>query len=331
MSPLGPDDVSAVLARYGAVPDVRSFAPLGNRGGFSGAALWRGRSTACLGTNLGLRAWPAGTTRERLAFVHRLMAAARLPFVPRVWPATSGETAISHAGRLWELTNWLPGRADFHESPTPARLTATVVALARLHEAWTPAAPPLAPCPAVLRRLAALRDWQELVHSGWRPDFADDEVRPWAERAWRLLPAALAALPGRLTAWAERPVSVQPCLCDVWHDHVLFSGDAVTGIIDYGAVKVDHAAADLARLLGSLLGDDRARRAWALGRYAEARPLEPFAAELVDLLDASGTALGAANWLRWLYHERRHYGDRAAVARRLAGLVARLETETPGG
>jgi Ser/Thr protein kinase RdoA (MazF antagonist) len=331
MSPPRPEDLFAVLARYGTAPNARSFTPLGNRGGFSGAAIWRGCSSDYPGANLCLRAWPVGMTAKHLAFIHRTMTAARLPFVPRVWPAASGDTTVAHAGRLWELTDWLPGRADFRDQPTPTRLAAVVVALARLHDAWAPTAPQLAPCPAVLRRLAALRDWQDLIRSGWCPEFTDDEVRPWAERAWRLLPAVLARLPDRLAAWAGRPVRVQPCLCDIWHDHVLFAGDAVTGLIDYGAVKVDHVAADLARLLGSLLGDDRARRAWALECYAAARPLEPFAAELVDLLDASGTALGTANWLRWLYHERRPYEDRAAVARRLEELVARLETEPSGG
>lgn len=318
MSPLGPPDVAAVLARYGAVPDARSFAPLGNRGGFSGAALWRGG-------NYCLRAWPERMTGERLAWIHRLLAAARLPFVPRVWPTANDDTVVSHAGRLWELTDWLPGRADFHDSPTPARLAVAVEALARLHRAWEPATPQLVPCPAIRRRLEILSDWQALLDSGWRPMFVDDEVRPWAERAWTLLPAALARFPRRLAKWADRLVPVQPCLCDIWHDHVLFSGDDVTGIVDYGAVKVDHVTADLARLLGSLLGDDHQRRAWALERYAAARPLESFAAELVDRLDESGTALGAANWLRWLYHDRRPFADRAAVAKRLQELVGRLE------
>jgi Ser/Thr protein kinase RdoA (MazF antagonist) len=318
-------DIAAVLSRFSPFADIRSFVALGNHGGFSGAHLWRGR-TADGSAELCLRAWPHGATAGQLALVHGLMSRTRLSFVPRVWAMTQGDTVVSLAGRLWDLTDWMPGAADFHTAPTDARLDAACSALARLHLAWGGRNLPTAPCPAVGRRLVALDGWRRLLASGWRPDFADDPVRPWAEWAWQLLPAALAPLPRQLAAWADRPLPLQPCLCDIWHDHVLFTGDAVTGLIDYGAAKLDHVAVDLARLLGSLLGSDRARRAWALERYAAVCPVGAAAAELTDLLDASGTALGAANWLRWLYHERRPFEDRAAVARRLAVLVGRLET-----
>ena len=59
---------------------------------------------------------------------------------------------------------------------------------------------------------------------------------------------------------------MQPCLCDPWHDHVLFTGDQVSGVIDYGSVKEDHIAVDLARLLGSLVEDDE--NAWSIGLKA---------------------------------------------------------------
>src|SRR5262245_44654295 len=39
----------------------------------------------------------------------------------------------------------------------------------------------------------------------------------------------------------------------------------------------------------------------------------------------SGTLLAVVCWLRWPYHEGRHYEDLSAVAGRLQGLVGRLE------
>src|SRR5689334_9915708 len=119
-----------VLARYGL-----SFAtphPLGNHGGFSGARLWRVEA----GGALCLRAWPPDDpTPERLRWLHDLMATARgagLAFVPHVVPV-GGATAITYCGRLWELSTWLPGRADFHRHPAAPRLRAACVALGRLH------------------------------------------------------------------------------------------------------------------------------------------------------------------------------------------------------
>jgi Ser/Thr protein kinase RdoA (MazF antagonist) len=118
---------------------------------------------------------------------------------------------------------------------------------------------------------------------------------------------------------------LQPCLCDVWHAHVLFEGEAVTGLVDYGSVKVDHVAVDLARLLGSLVEGDARRTAAGLTAYRRLRRLTQREAELVGVLDETATVLAVANWLRWLYHEGRRYDDRAAVTARLAGLVRRLE------
>jgi Ser/Thr protein kinase RdoA (MazF antagonist) len=129
-----------------------------------------------------------------------------------------------------------------------------------------------------------------------------------------------------LAAWRHRPVPVQPCLCDVWHDHVLFAGDRVTGLIDYGAAKVDHVAVDLARLLGSLIPGEPDRMAMAVQVYRGIRPL--LHPELVGLLDWTGVVVGVTNWLRWLYHDGREYPDRPAVALRLGQLIRRWPCRT---
>jgi homoserine kinase type II len=116
----------------------------------------------------------------------------------------------------------------------------------------------------------------------------------------------------------------------VWHDHVLFEGDAVTGLIDYGAVKIDHVAVDLARLLGSLVG--ASRDAWSIGlqAYRRLRPLADDEEQLAHVLEESGNTVAAANWLMWLYRDGRAFEDRAGAARRLGLAVARMEgLETP--
>jgi Ser/Thr protein kinase RdoA (MazF antagonist) len=278
-----------------------------------------------------LRAWPeTGPAADRLRVIHHRMEAARqagLEFVPAVLRTGSGETCVEHAGRLWDLTAWLPGRADFHARPTPRRLEAACAALARLHAVWARAEARTGPCPAVRRRLDGAREWADLVRSGWRPAFRDDGglLHPWAVRAWRVLPAHLPRVPALLVPWATAPLPLQPCLCDVWHDHVLFEGEAVTGLVDYGSVKLDHVSADLARLLGSLVPDDPEGTAAGLEAYGRLRPLEPAEQALVGVLDWTGTILGAANWLRQIYHEGRAFEDRTAVAERLSLLVRRME------
>lgn len=317
-----------VLRHYSLPADVALLQALSNHGGFSGAQIWR---VEVAGAPFCLRAWPSRQSDPaHLIYLHRLMLRARaagLDYVPAVARAANGASHVECARRLWDLTDWMPGRADFHATPSAARLTAACTALARLHAVWATIDPPLrGACPALQRRLKSAAEWLQLRRGGWqlRWDRADDDpARPVAERAWRLLAGRVEAVPRRLRPWLNGRWNLQPCLCDVWHDHLLFEGDCLTGLIDYGAVKIDHPAVDLARLLGSLVPDDAA--AWEVGLRAY-RSMQPFdEPELVQALDETGTVLGTANWLRWLYEERRSFEDRAAAARRLEMLVDRLE------
>src|SRR5262245_45435096 len=122
-----------VLAEFPACGPGPRLEPLGNRGGFSGARLWR---VTASGATFCLRAWPApGPTPERLAWIHQLvMQAVRagLSFVPRVHAVLGGVTWVRTVGRLWDLTSWMPGTPDYQAAPSPARLAAACRAIARL-------------------------------------------------------------------------------------------------------------------------------------------------------------------------------------------------------
>jgi Ser/Thr protein kinase RdoA (MazF antagonist) len=338
MSPsLLDSDAAEARARFPAFCRQGTLTPLGNHGGFSGAFLWRIDGPA---GPLCLRAWPSHETWPRLLFRHRLMTLARqngLAFVPMIFAALDGASAVEHAGRLWEMTEWLPGSSDFHQRPSAARLEAACTALAQLHTIWRSMPPslPLLPgggrggCPAVQRRLTFLDEWRCLLRSGWHPlaiAAESDPLQPIVERAWRRLPPAVEQVPRRLQRWLGGNPRLQPCLCDLWHDHLLFEGDRLTGLIDYGAVKIDHVAVDLARMLGSLVGGDAAGWQAGLQAYRRLAPLTADEEELAHALDETGIVLGVANWLRWLYEEKRMFADHTAMLRRLAELVTRLET-----
>jgi Ser/Thr protein kinase RdoA (MazF antagonist) len=314
-----------VVALYPPAVAGARWIALGSAGGFSGARIWRGVTPE--GREFCLKVHPSGADAGRLEqVIHRWMKIGRatgLDFVPTVERGRDGRTMVEAGGRVWDVTSWMRGRADFHRNPTDAKLFAAVTALARLHDAWAGEGS-VAPCPAVTRRWQAMLGWEELLGAGWRPRFeAGDPVGPHAEVAWRLLPAVLPRVWPPVMYWLKQRVPLQPCLCDVWHDHVLFDGDRVTGVIDYAAAKVDHVAVDLARLLGSLVPDEPDRTEAALRAYQAIRPLPQ--AELVTLLDVTGVVIGVVNWLRWLYHDGRVYPNRDAVAARLAQVVRRLE------
>src|SRR5262245_24321578 len=97
----------SVLARYGPALAGLQWTPV--PGGFSGAAVWRGDDTT--GPVFALKAWQPEATSERLVRVHGWMArAAYLPFVPNVLPTADGTTVVGEAGRVWDVTRWMPGQ-----------------------------------------------------------------------------------------------------------------------------------------------------------------------------------------------------------------------------
>ena len=145
-----------VLDQYPVAGGGEPF-PLGNRGGFSGACLWQVKELA---GDFCLRAWPPGDpSPERLAWIHGLMSKARsagLSFVPAVLATPQGATWVEQAGRQWELTTWMPGRADFQEQPTQQKIAAACTALALVHKAWAGTASATGPSSTVATRVCLL-------------------------------------------------------------------------------------------------------------------------------------------------------------------------------
>jgi homoserine kinase type II len=324
-----PNDATAVevLRHFPREISRGKLLALGNGGGFSGARIWRVETA---NDSWCLRAWPeTGPTSEQLCWIHSLMQQARhagLSFVPEIVPASDRSTVVLHRNRLWDLTQWMPGEADFHARPTPARLEAACRALALVHEAWKPAESRTGVCPAVIRRLDRHREWQKVSAAGWpvlrSPSSALDAL---AAHALAVLAKHMNEVDQILRRWTAAEFALQPCLCDIWHDHVLFDGDRVSGIIDFGSAKIDHVAVDLARLLGSLTYDKA--ELWNLGltAYRSIHPLNESEVELTFALDRTGLIVAIYNWLDWVYVQARSFDDHDAVAHRLGELLVRAE------
>ncbi|MEX0613942.1 MAG: phosphotransferase [Pirellulales bacterium] len=325
-------EIAAVLQRY--PPDCRpsQIEPLGSAGGLSGAQFWRITTPR---TTLVLRRWPnEHPTSGRLRFSHAVLSHAAergIPFLPVPIATREGQTFVEHGGHLWEITPWLPGTADYERSPDAEKLRAAMTALAQFHNATAdfPIAGDLRVAgrtPAISRHLARLhklpRDgFNEL--SGAITDSSWPELAPLARQFIDLLPRVVPSALAQLEPLAKFPLPLQPCIRDIWNDHVLFTGDEVTGIIDFGALDIDTPATDLARLLGSFVGDDAA--GWQIGvaAYSAIRTLSPEESLAVFALDASGTILAGCNWIRWIYVENRQFEDHAQVVERFRRITHR--------
>ena len=117
---------------------------------------------------------------------------------------------------------------------------------------------------------------------------------------------------------------IQPCIRDIHREHILFDGNRVTGLIDFGAMGHDCRAGDVARLIGSLVGDDN--RLWddGLAAYGRVFPLDKSESKLVRVYDACGVLLSGINWLKWIFLEGRQFDDSSAVCLRFEEIAARL-------
>jgi Ser/Thr protein kinase RdoA (MazF antagonist) len=316
------------------------------RGGFSGARVWK---VDYRGESFALRRWPRAVTADRVIGIHQFqdwLTRGGVP-VPRTVGATAtGQTALEHDGAQWELATWMPGEANYHFQPQPERLTAAMQSLARLH-VWASKLPidmPSSdagqrPSPGLMRRserlsnllLTDLRELRAAVYN--QPLRSQEDL---AERALALLERTADVELQKAERWEDEPLSLHLCLRDVWHDHILFTDHRVTGIIDLGAVGYDSPAGDVARLLGSLVGDDRQRWSAGLAAYEAVRPLSNVEREAAGFFDSSGVVISTANWLRWLHgpvQTRLPPGsfDHDAAFQRFGMLVGRLENLAAAG
>lgn len=280
--------------------------------GFSGALIVRIRTddvAYCL------RRWPARELpKRRLQELHwflRYVDESKLHLLPVPVTSLEGETLIELAGNLWQLEPWMPGCADFSRAPSEARLESVMNVLAQLHCVASQYAPTewgrkwfsthsSRPSPAVRERIVMIDEWTpakvaETLAIMQRE--SDQSFRTLAERALLRFRESRNTLRASLVHFVNSPVVTHPCLRDIWHDHVLYSGDDVSGLVDPSATRTESVASDLSRLLGSLLGKRNERWNQALEVYHRLRPLSMTEHQLIQVLHTSGVLLSGLTWI----------------------------------
>jgi Ser/Thr protein kinase RdoA (MazF antagonist) len=258
-----------------------------------------------------VRRWPAGTLAADIAFSREVMAtasAAGLTAVPQVvMPQTApDESSLRIGGRHFDAQMWLPGtppprpeaswpnpedRIDIPVALTPVAFSAVIAAAARLHDATTalaewPGIPtaPLSMLPGAVRQahgrhLAALRARAR----------REPAIQRWLATGERLMAAAE---PIVVTATADLGLSTCVLHLGLWPAHVLLEGDSLTGVLGWERVAAGSPLIDIAQATLRLQGWSDEAVEFALGAYAETRPLSPEERRLlpaVAALDAVAT------------------------------------------
>jgi len=314
-SDLGSTDVSTVLSTYPALLEpLEPPVSLGNAGGFSGVKLWKYESGA---GPLVVRAWPEERTdRTHLLRIHGWLNQAKdLGFVPVPLRDRLGSTLQEHRNRYWEITPWMPGSAKVGPSLSRECLVAGFRAIASFHQKLGDRTIQ-APSPGLQTRLDELEwlmgegfaNFERAIEAG-RGEPGHAEALSWLELARQIAPRYHPIL----KAGSAIPCRLQPCLRDVRADHLLFVASELTGLVDYGAMRVDAVPGDLARLLAEWNLVDPWTRGVALRAYSEIRPLDSAEERLIEVFEGSAALLGASHWIRWHYVDQRSFEDPTAV------------------
>ena len=361
------NDLPGLVSReFGLAPGGQR---LGAHGGFSGACLWR----ACCGDTAVLVRELPEAARERLTLIEAQCSwvdwaiGEGCLFLARPLRSRRGQFVLEAHGQLWRVETWMAGKADFWDRPSKDRVAAAATALAQIHSAEHRTQPPAWQGCLAATCAENLPVWNRLL---WLEEFADwdferagkigprsrlaQRLWPLAQRAWdffcrtrvewvtklkEVRRRAIAATTGLV---AHPGLTTAVCLRDVWHDHVLYSGEALTGIVDYDAVREDAVATDIARLAGSFCcaaADRLVASGWPggveemrqglldefLACYQSRVPLAPLDLELVRVLDRIHLAAGPISWLSWVYRENRKFDDEDRVFRHIERLVVRQE------
>lgn len=336
--------LETILERYPRPWRPTNARPAPVVGGFSGSTVWKVESPA---GHAALKRWNAEATRDRVNSIHQLLAAIAaqgLDILATPIPTTDAKTCFQADGRLWELSHWMPGEATVGDSGSAERIRAAAEAIAQWRNAADRciALPNLealsdarlaedfrcqrfVSSPAIARRRAEhsrIRDRLVGMERSLTQSAADHRARVAARKTFEAVRRNI-AIEDQLNGDFRGPVTI--ALRDVHREHLLFSGDRVTGLIDFGAIAIDSPAVDLARLLGSLAPDDGSLWEEGFAAYRKIAPLEPHDLEHARLLDRSGTLIAALRWMEWLLVERRPFANPEAALERWESLAAKLE------
>ena len=306
-----------------------SFAPLGTAGGFSGAMFWQVETieaTYCL------RRYPKQSpTPQHLAWIHQVMlhaAANGCPQVETILKTMDDETFVSCDGYLWQLSQWMPGTANYHQEPTGKKLESAVDFLARFHLAAAQINLDFRQSDAIQQRLQLLNQFAASLALVLDRKTGINEIEflhlaEWLSQNGERLAASLTA---SLAEFESSILPIQPVIKDIWQDHIFFTGEAVSSVVDFGSLAMDTVSLDLSRMLGSMVGEDDNSWATAIENYAQIRALTKPERQIIPLLDKTGVLLGSLNWLTWIVVEERTFEDLASVKKRASHLLGRLTT-----
>lgn len=336
------EHVHAVLRGYGPPWNTANVRILPIARGLSGAGVWKITSNSLAAA---LHIWPIGYPDDRLRAIHGILAGyggAGIGFIPHPVDDARGETVQFKEGRLWDLVTWRPGESAVAAEYCEERIRSALAALRKLHDLGSELTrgKELAPIadrvtaealrlgrpmksPGLVRRQKEWFRLSRLLNDGSLPEDPCHLVARTFEAAAR---AQQWWNSGCLKAEERFPLTI--CWNDPRRENLLFIGDEISGLIDYGSLGIDFPAADLGRLLGSFLPNHPERWPTLLGSYDDAASAKRWARWAWHYFRA-GTLIAALHWWEWHLLQKRPFANPQAAYDRWRYIVETLE-QSPG-
>lgn len=300
--------------------------------GFSGSLLWKISSQE---SDYLLRCWPDQTKRERIEWIHQVQSQIResgFQFTPRLYQSENSQTFVNVDGRFWELASWMPGTSISRFDQAESRVLYRFGHLAQfhIHSAKIPAATPTqSGCSSTFQERIELIEYFAAIPQ--EQIIAAIQRTQWSEfitTAVELLEAyrkQSQQLMLDLNSVKHLRFILQPCLRDARGEHFLFDSGEVSGLIDYGAMRMESVAVDLARLSSTTIRSSLAEQHdKAIARYEQYRPLSSDEKSLIPVLMNSSRYLTGMNWIRWVALENRQFDNPNGVLARLDTAIEQL-------
>jgi len=297
-------------------------------GGFSGAGVWKVQDKQ---GNFSSVKRLTNVSADHLAWIHRVLlhtVVCDCDFVaaPR---RTKGGNSFLETGDvsekgLWEVCHWVPGEADFHTNSSDERLANAMKSLAKFHQSAAQVNFDFRPSPSIKTRMDGLKQLTTTCASILGPPAQFPALTTLLMQLKQIPAVRIQAYFQSLQRFEKQTLPLQPVIRDLWHDHLLFTGDQLTGLIDFDAMQMDTIAMDLTRCLGSLVPNDPQRWTFALNAYSSVRPIQNAELALIKILDPVNVILSTLNWLKWIAIDQRSFANTDAVETRLNLLVDRL-------
>ena len=317
--------IEPVLQAY-ELPSVDSVERKGSSGGYSGSEVWK---ICCGNKSFCLKSWPESfQDEERISWIHRVLLFAKANGCPEISSPILNKyskTFCWHQNRFWELSEWALGISFENLVDEQPKWNSAINTTIRFHQATARFHFNFGESNNLKLVLNRLRNWKSevaLLTNNFKS--TDLILEQQFSRFIEDSPKLSRNLLSQFQSLESLTFPIQPVVRDLRFEHFYFDADRVTALIDFGAMRIDSVACDLARLLGSMLDGDQAKIDFCLNQYANSRPLNENEIQLIFCLLYSSSMIGIANWLTWILVDGRNFESSSEVKSRISQLFDRF-------